>query len=122
MKGDAVGNGDVIADAQRITVGVVGAGMGDMQYRVVLNTATFANADAMHIASHGGIRPYRTVPANMHIANDDGTGVNKYTLAKLGCLSIKATNIVVGAIRHGVAPVVKHLLHCNQPNPRRKSA
>src|SRR5260370_18144793 len=70
VQGDAVADGDVVAEEQRIFVAHY------VEDAAVLNIGARADADVVHVAAHDGAGPDAGVGADDHVADDDGGGVN----------------------------------------------
>ncbi len=77
MQHHLVADGHLVTDDQRITVGVEGPGMGDVQHAAVLHAGARANADAVHVAADHRQRPDRAVLADFHIAQDHRRSVDE---------------------------------------------
>ncbi len=78
-----VADGDVVADDEGKAVGVVAAGVGDVEDAAVLHGNARADADAVHVAANDGIGPDRAILADDHVADNDGCGIDEYTRVKL---------------------------------------
>src|SRR5712692_2448206 len=70
VQGDAVADGDVVAEEQRIFVAH------DVEDAAVLNIGARADANVVHVAADDGARPDAGVGADDHVADNDGGGVN----------------------------------------------
>ena len=77
MQHDLVADGHLVTDDQRITVGVEGTGVGDVQHAGVLHAGACADADAVHVTADHRQRPDRAVLADFHIAQDHRRTVDK---------------------------------------------
>ena len=88
-------NGHVVAQDQRPAAGVVVAGVGDVQHRAVLDAATVADADLVHVASDYGHGPDRAILPHLYISDDHGAVVYPGAFAKLWC-----DTLVSSYIRH----------------------
>src|SRR5216684_4358360 len=70
VQGDAVADGDVVAEEEGIFVAH------DVEDAAVLNIGAGADADVMHVAADHGAGPDAGVGADDDVADDDGGGVN----------------------------------------------
>src|SRR5712692_3489815 len=70
VKGDAVADGDVVAEEQRIFVAH------NVEDAAVLNIGARADANVVHVAADDGARPDAGVGADDDVADDDSGGVN----------------------------------------------
>src|SRR5216684_4748971 len=70
VQGDAVADGDIVAEEQRIFVAH------NVEDAAVLDVGASADADVVHVAAHDGAGPDAGVGADHHVADDDGGGVN----------------------------------------------
>src|SRR5699024_9074568 len=69
-------DGHVVADGQRIAVGIEVAGMGDMQHAAVLHADPLPDAYTVHVAADDRHRPYRAVVVQHHIAQHHGLRID----------------------------------------------
>ncbi len=70
VQGDAVADGDIVAEEQRIFVAH------NVEDAAILDIGARADADVMHVAADDGAGPDAGVGADDHVADDDGGGVN----------------------------------------------
>lgn len=89
---DLVPDGHFVADAQRKTVRVEGAGVGDVQHAAVLDAAALADADAVHVAADHHQRPDRAVGADLDVADEHGRGIDEDPLAEQWRFALVGTN------------------------------
>ncbi|MNO99232.1 hypothetical protein D3C76_909980 [compost metagenome] len=82
MQHDFVGDGHVIADQQRETVGVERPGMGDVQYAAILHAGARTDADAVHVAADHRKGPNGAVFTDLDIADHHRRAVDKSALAE----------------------------------------
>lgn len=87
----AVADDHVVADLQRPAVGVVVAGVRNVQDGVVLDIRPVADRDRMHIAADDGARPDRDIITQRRVANHRGCWINENALAERGRFASKIT-------------------------------
>src|SRR5690606_3869345 len=86
-------NGDIVAHDQGKTLGIIGAGVGDVQHTAVLNAAPLTDADTVHVGPDDRHWPDGTIVAQLHIAQHQSGGVYKYPRPQLGRHTLIASQI-----------------------------
>src|SRR6266852_9469611 len=87
VQGDAVADGDVVAEEEGIFVAHY------VEDAAVLNIGARADADVVHVAAHDGAGPDAGVGADDHVADDDGGGVDVGGCGDLGPLAAVRSNV-----------------------------
>ncbi len=87
VQGDAVADGDVVAEEQRVFVAHY------VEDAAVLDVGAGADADVVHVAAHNGAGPDAGVGADDNIADDDGGGVNVGGCGDLGPLTAVGADV-----------------------------
>src|SRR5216684_4102164 len=87
VQGDAVADGDIVAEEQRIFVAHY------VEDAAVLDVGAGADADVVHVAAHDGAGPDAGVGADDHVADNDGGGVNVGGCGDLGPLAAVRSNV-----------------------------
>lgn len=94
MNNGAVADGDLLADHQRETARRVGAVMGHVADRAVLDVGLRADLNRVDIATQYGLWPHRHIIAQLHLANDAGLGINPDTLPQLRLMIAKRAEVI----------------------------
>lgn len=94
---NVMANGDPLADLQGVAGGAcMLAGMGHMKHGAILDIAVSANLNTMDVATYHHIGPDTGAGPDLHLADNNGAGIDPGIVSNTRRFAAKATDIVNG--------------------------